>query len=123
MPQPVNVAKDSQLSKVYFFQSDIQPLPVQNKREVYWPKSLGGRDYYDPSLRRTFRSKQEMRAYMAQHKLRDAGERVNPEKHINGRQRASSNPQTRQAIQAHIQQSGGVDGLLHRIQTGRGRFV
>ena len=111
------------MSKVYFFQSDIQPLAAQNKREVYWPKSLGGRAYYDPSLRRSFSSKQEMRQYLATHKLRDAGERINPSKPVQGRERVvPHDPAKVRAIQDHIAKSGGVEGLIRRVQQGQGRF-
>lgn len=111
------------MSKVYFFQNTTPSTDVSvNRREVYWPKSLGTSDHYDPSLRMTFSSKQQMRQYMAQHKLRDAGERINPEKHIQGRERSKGNPKAA-AIAAYLQSQGGTQGLLKRIREGKGHFV
>lgn len=111
------------MSKVYVFMNSApSTVAGDNKREVYWPASLGTRDYHDPSLRQTFGSKQAMRRYMAQHKLRDAGERVNPEKHVQGREKSKPQPH-QHAIQAYIQSQGGAQGLLDRIQRGQGSFL
>ena len=105
------------MSKLYFFMNDAPPPTGlhENKRECYFP--LGKAEHYDPSLRKTFTSKTEMRRYMATHKLRDAGERVNPSKHISGRPKVSEEARQSHAI-AHewIRTHGGVEGLLRRAQ-------
>lgn len=111
------------MSTTYVFLKDIDTSKMaENRREVYWPKSLGSRDHYDPSLRATFTSKQKMRRYLAQHGLRDAGERVNPDRHIRGREKTRPNP-LQPKIDAYIRQSGGAEGLLRRIKEGRGHFL
>ena len=111
------------MSKLYFFMGDTPaPTPSLDKREVYWPKSLGTRDYYDPSLKRSFSSKSEMRAYLRANKLRDAGERINPSKHIEGRLKHDPSPKA-EAIQRYVQSHGGTEGLLRRIQQGKGNFI
>ena len=111
------------MSKTYVFLSTIETSQVAtDKREVYWPKSLGSRDYYEPSLRRTFSSKSQMRRYMAAHGLRDAGEQINPDKHIQGRERSRPNPMTA-AARAYVASHGGTAGLLQRIQERKGHFL
>ena len=113
------------MSTAYFFMKDIDTSQVQgdNRREVYWPKTVTQQGHYDPSLRRTFQSKQEMRQYMAANKLRDAGERINPDKHIAGRSKTHRDSQRQAAIQQHIQRQGGTDGLLQRIREQRERYL
>ena len=54
-----------------------------NKREVYWTQyCLEG--YHDPSLRETFGSRRQMRSFLEHHKMRDTGERHNPDKALGG---------------------------------------
>ena len=109
------------MSKLYFFMSESATPTTSDKRECWFPKTGSG--YYDKSAKRYFDSKQEKRAWMRQHGIREAGELINPNKPIQGRQRVSANPSTVRSIQDHIQQSGGVEGLIRRVQTGQGRFV
>ena len=111
------------MAKCYFFLKDIDTSQVaEDRREVFWPKSHGSRDYYEPSLRETFSSKRQMRRFMAKHGLRDAGELVNPNKHIHGREKTKPNPLAA-LIAEHIRQQGGTEGLLRRKHEGKGVFV
>ena len=111
------------MSKAFFFLKDIDTSSMaEDHREVYWPKSLGGRDYYEPSLRETFSSKRQMRRFMAQYGLRDAGERVTPSKPIEGRPKTRPNPLAPK-IAEYIRQQGGTEGVRRRIKEGKGVFV
>ena len=95
------------MSKTYVFMGGPTAQGAENRREAYWKQNcLEG--CYDPSLKRTFASKQAMRSHLAKHGLRDAGERINPEKHILGREKTKPNPHAK-TIQQHIAQSGGTD--------------
>jgi hypothetical protein len=106
------------MSKSFFFLNDMPVEGSLNKREVYWRQNCAD-GCYDPSLKRTFSSKHEMRAYLAKHGMRDAGERVNPSKHITGREKAKHNPVQRQHIQDYIRSQGGTEGLLRKMQKGK----
>ena len=108
------------MSKVFVFMNDTPPPAGlhENRREVFWPKSLGSRDYHEPSLRETFTSKSQMRRYLATHGLRDAGERVNPNKSIAGREKMRRDPVLQRKIQDYVKTQGGAGGLLDRIQRG-----
>lgn len=111
------------MSKAFFFLRDIDTSGMaEDRREVYWPNSLGGRDYYEPSLRETFTSKRKMRRFMAQHGLRDAGERINPKKPIQGREKTRPNPLAPR-IAEYLKGQGGTEGLLKRIKEGKGVFA
>ena len=111
------------MSKVFFFLKDIDTSGLaEDRRDVYWPKSLGSRDYYEPSLRETFTSKRQMRRFMAQHGLRDSGERINPNKPIAGREKTRPNPLA-PVIAQYLKQQGGTEGLLRRKHAGKGVFV
>ena len=110
------------MSKTFFFLKDIDTSHMaENKRECYWPTSAGS-DYYEPSLREIFTSKRRMRRFMAQHGLRDAGERIDPNKPIQGREKSKPNPLAPR-IAEYIRQQGGTEGLRRRIKEGKGVFV
>ena len=109
------------MSKLYFFMSESATPTTTDKRECWFPKTGSG--YYDKAAKRYFDTKAEKRAWMKSQGMRECGELVNPTKHINGRERAKANPATVRSIQEHIAKSGGVEGLLRRVQTGQGRFV
>ena len=83
--------------------------------------------HYDRSAMRHFESKAEKRVWMKQYGLKEGGV-VKPNGRIDGhwKSRPVASPAAKRAHrerQAKIQAQGGVNGLLDRIQQGRGHFV
>ena len=109
------------MSKVYVFLNDAPVESGLNNREAWMPKD--GQPYFDQGAKRWFASRQQKRAWLAQHGMREAGELVNPEKQIAGREKTHRDPVLRQRIQEHIRSQGGTQGLLQRIREGRGTYV
>ena len=108
------------MSTTYFFMKDIDTSHLaQDKREAWMPKNGS---YFDPVMRQTFESRTQKRAYMKRNGMRECGELINPEKQIGGRDKTKPNPK-REAIRQYIDSQGGTEGLLKRIQEGRGHFL
>ena len=106
--------------KAYVFLNDIDTSHVAvDKRECWMPHSGA---YFDPVMRQTFDSRTKKRAYLKAHGMRECGELINPEKQIGGREKTRRNPQ-RAAIRQYLDSCGGTEGLLKRIQEGRGHFL
>lgn len=104
------------MSKVYVFLNDTPAEAVaQNKREAWMPK--GDLPYFDKAANRWFQSRREKRAWLTQHNMREAGELINPNKHIQGRLKTKPSPE-RERARAWFQSQGGTEGLLKRLQGG-----
>ena len=95
-------------------------------RPVYVPK--GDLPNYVPSARRQFESKAEKRQWLKANHLREGGIITNSDKRWNGPTRNATKPSwDAQKAQAqrhtYIQSQGGTQGLLDRIQQGKGHYV
>ena len=93
-------------------------------RPVYFNK--GGVPMYDASAQQSFDSKQEKRAWLQQHGLREGGI-VNPDKRLEGHATNATRPSLtqkaqRQAKRAALQQqvtaAGGVMAFYDQLQQG-----
>ena len=108
------------MSKCYVFLSDPPATGMLNKREAWFPRTGDG--YFDPSAKRWFETKQKKRAWLAAHGMREAGELVNPNKYIAGREKSRPDPRRAQ-IDAYLRAQGGTAGLLERIKREPQRYV
>jgi hypothetical protein len=92
---------------------------------VFVPR--GDVPHYDKGAMRHFESKAEKRQWMSQHGLKEGGI-VTPGKRWEGhaRNRGKISVQAKAAAQqrqAYIASQGGTQGLLDRIQQGKGTFL
>jgi hypothetical protein len=108
------------MGKTFIFLGGPAAYGADDKRECWMPK--GDVPYFDPVMRQRFDSRSQKRAYLKRHGMRECGELINPSQHLEGRNKSKPRPQT-EAIQRHIQSSGGTNGLLDRIQRGQGQFL
>lgn len=105
------------MSKTYFIMNDIPASSTGlNAREAWMPKD--GNGYYDKVACRYFESRSDKRRWLAANRMRETGSLINPSKHISGKLKSTQDPMMKQRIHQHIQASGGVDGLLKRLQRG-----
>jgi hypothetical protein len=103
-----------------------EEIPCVSHREAWMPK--GGYRYYDKSAHRWFDSKTEKRQWLKTHGMREGGIITNTDKRWEGVARNATKPSwvarhAHQQRQAALQAQGGTQGLLDRIQQGKGRFL
>lgn len=93
---------------------------------VWTPK--GDLSYYDKSLRMKIESKAHKRQVLKEFGMKEGGLIRNTDKRWDSQTRNATKPswETKRASKqrkAYIQSQGGVNGLLDRIQQGKGDFL